>query len=119
MAINTVVGLFSVIALFFAIQPDKLTSNFAFLPLIFILLVNALICILVYKNSFKALRFSTWFYVFQIFSFETERLSFYFNTGLQFTLSWSIGDSSFSTNFAVIAIWVLLYVALRSVKEQS
>lgn len=99
------------------IDPDDLGAALVFLPMSLIVVANIVICVQLYKRSDTTWRLSTWFYAIQIFSFDANNFPVYLNSGLQLSLSWSIGNGAVSVNFAMMLICMMVYMAWRSVSK--
>jgi hypothetical protein len=101
-------------------MPDKSATYMYILvsALLVILVLNTYFAYRIYKLSEKALTLSLWLYGLQIVGIETEHLSFSLSLGLQLTFSWSVESVSISVNLASIIIWLIVYSALKSVRNQ-
>lgn len=122
MAFNCIVGAITLAIVLPTFSPaiaDLTASAILAVLLVMLLVFNLYLVYQVYQKNIRALRISIWLYVLQIFSAETEFFSFYLNTGLQLTLSWSFASVVLSINFAALAISLLLYKAFKSVASQS
>ncbi len=117
--LNTAIGLLSIVAILASSEFGNLAENITLITLLIAFLVNSLICAGIYYKNLFALKFSAWFCFIQIFSFETQDLSLQLNSGLQMTVSWQMDNGAFAVNLATIALWVLLWFALKSVKGQQ
>lgn len=119
MVINTFISFTSLFTTLVTLETPTFASNLELLPLLIVMVINACVCIGVYRNRLLALRLSTWFYAIQILSYESQSLSFNLNAGLQLTLSWPASTGVIAINFAVLAISVLSHVAYASVKKPT
>lgn len=122
MAFNCVVGAITlaiVLPTFQSVVEDFSASAILVVLFIMLLVFNFYLVYRVYQKSVRALKISVWLYVLQIISIETEFFSFYLNTGLQLTLSWSFENVVLSINFAALAISLLLHKAYKGVAYQN
>lgn len=118
MAFNCVVGTITLATVLptFQLAVEDLSASAILVVLFVTLLVfNVYLVYRVYQKSIRALKISVWLYVLQIINVETEFFSFYLNTGLQLTLSWSFETLAVSINFAALAISLLLHKAYKGV----
>ena len=83
------------------------------------LLLNTFFAYKVFKRSVSALKWCLWLYGLQIIGFESANWAFSLTFGLQFTITWAIGETSVTFNLMAIVIWFLVFKALRSVNTAN
>lgn len=120
MAVSSLIGVVTMTLVAPQLMPDKSAAYMYILVsgLSVILVLNTYFAYKIYKLSEKALTLSLWLYSLQVVGFETEHLTFSLSCGLQLTFSWSVGSVSLSVNLASIIIWLIVYSALKSVRNQ-
>lgn len=120
MAVSSLIGVVTMTLVASQLIPNQSATYMYILvfALLVILVLNTYFAYKIYKLSEKALTLSLWLYGLQIVGFETEHLTFSLSCGLQLTFSWSVESVSISVNLAAIIIWLIVYSALKSVRNQ-
>lgn len=83
------------------------------------LFLNTYFSYKIFKRSVSALKWCLWLYGLQIIGFESANWALSLTFGLQFTITWAVGETSITFNLMAIAIWFLVFQALRSVNAAN
>lgn len=83
------------------------------------LILNTYFAYRIFKKSTKALRLSLWLYGLQIIGFESENWELSLNFGMNVSVTWSYGTTNITFNLLAIIIFLVVFKALKSVKNSK
>jgi hypothetical protein len=116
LALSSLSGFIFMGMIFPSLVDEQPTLVYALVVILSLMLIlNTYFAYRIYHKSISALKLCLWLYGLQVIGFETENWALSLTFGMKFTISWSYETTNITINLLAIAIWFVVFKALRSV----